>query len=54
MSLNTKATLLWNKTTEDYNTIGTVTGAAHSLKLIIKEFQSIFSFWAASLSSRGK
>jgi hypothetical protein len=27
-----------------HNTTGTTTGAAHSLKLLIKEFQSIFTF----------
>jgi hypothetical protein len=30
------------------------TGVTRSLELLIKEFQSIFSFWAAGLSSRGK
>jgi hypothetical protein len=30
------------------------TGATRSLELIVKEFQSIFSFWAAGLSSREK
>jgi hypothetical protein len=35
------------------NTIGTVIGAMSSLELLIKEFQSIFSFGAAGLSSRG-
>jgi hypothetical protein len=30
------------------------TGATRSLELLIEEFQSIFSFWAAGLSSSGK
>jgi hypothetical protein len=30
------------------------TGAAQSLELLIDEFQSIFSFWVTSLSSRGE
>jgi hypothetical protein len=37
-----------------HNTIGTATGITHSLELLIEEFQSIFSFLAAGLSSRGK
>jgi hypothetical protein len=37
-----------------YNTIGTTTGAEHSLELFIEEFQSIFSFTAAGLCGRGK
>jgi hypothetical protein len=37
-----------------HNSTWMETGATHSLELIIEEFQSIFSFWAASLSSRGK
>jgi hypothetical protein len=36
-----------------HNTTGTATGAAHSLELLIEEFQSIFSF-SAGLSSRGE
>jgi hypothetical protein len=30
------------------------TGATRSLELLVKEFQSIFSFWAAGLSSKGE
>jgi hypothetical protein len=37
-------TLMRKETVEDYNTIGMVTGATHSLELLVKEFQSIFSF----------
>jgi hypothetical protein len=37
-----------------HNSTVMATGATHSLELLIEEFQSIFSFWAASLSSRGK
>jgi hypothetical protein len=37
-----------------YNTTRTAIEATHSLELLIKEFQSIFSFCAAGLSSRGK
>jgi hypothetical protein len=36
-----------------HNTTGTATGAAHNLELLIEEFQSIFSFLAAGLYSRG-
>jgi hypothetical protein len=37
-----------------HNPTGTATGATCSLELFVKEFKSIFSFWAAGLSSRGK
>jgi hypothetical protein len=37
-----------------HNSIGTATGATHSLELLVEEFQSIFSFSAAGLSSKGK
>jgi hypothetical protein len=43
----------WN-TERLYNSTGMATGATRSLELLVKEFQSIFSFWAAGLSSRGK
>jgi hypothetical protein len=33
---------------------GTATGSTRSLELLVEEFQSIFSFGAAGLSSRGK
>jgi hypothetical protein len=36
-----------------HNSTETATGATRSLELFIEEFQSIFSFWAAGLSSRG-
>jgi hypothetical protein len=37
-----------------HNSTGTATGATRNLELLIEEFQSIFSFWAAALSSRRK
>jgi hypothetical protein len=37
-----------------HNSKGTATGATCSLELLVIEFQSIFSFWAAGLSSGGK
>jgi hypothetical protein len=37
-----------------HNSTGTTTGATRSLELLIEEFQSILSFWATGLSSRGK
>jgi hypothetical protein len=37
-----------------HNSKGTATGATCSLELFIEEFQPIFSFSAADLSSRGK
>jgi hypothetical protein len=37
-----------------HNSTETATGATRSLELLVEEFQSIFSFWAAGLSSRGK
>jgi hypothetical protein len=37
-----------------HNSTGMATGTTRSLELLVKEFQSIFSFWAAGLSSRGK
>jgi hypothetical protein len=37
-----------------HNSTGTATEVAHSLELLVKEFQSIFSFWAVGLSSRGE
>jgi hypothetical protein len=36
------------------NTVGTTTGSTSSLELLVDEIQSIFSFLAADLSSRGK
>jgi hypothetical protein len=35
-----------------HNSIGTANGATRSLELFIKEFQSIFSFWAAGENSK--
>jgi hypothetical protein len=37
-----------------HSSTGTTTGATRSIELLIEEFQSIFSFWAAGLSSKGK
>jgi hypothetical protein len=37
-----------------HNTTGTATGAAHILEPLVEELQSIFSFWAVGLSSRGE
>jgi hypothetical protein len=37
-----------------HNTTGMATGATRSQELLVEEFQSIFSFWAVGLSSRGK
>jgi hypothetical protein len=37
-----------------YNSKEMATGATRNLELLIEEFQSILSFWAAGLSSRGK
>jgi hypothetical protein len=37
-----------------HNTTRTATEATHTLELLIEEFQFLFSFWAAGLSSRGK
>jgi hypothetical protein len=37
-----------------HNSTGMATGATCNLELLIEEFQSIFSFSAAGLSSRGK
>jgi hypothetical protein len=37
-----------------HNSTGTATGAARRIELFVEEFQSIFSFLAAGLSSRGK
>jgi hypothetical protein len=42
----------WNGTAEDSITLGTATGATRYLELLIEEFQSIFFFWAAGLSSK--
>jgi hypothetical protein len=39
----------YNETAED-----SITGPTRSLELLVEEFQSILSFWAAGLSSRGK
>jgi hypothetical protein len=37
-----------------HNSTGIATGETRSLELLIEEFQSIFSFWSAGLSNRGK
>jgi hypothetical protein len=37
-----------------HNSAGTTTGITHSLELLVEEFQSILSFCAADLSSKGK
>jgi hypothetical protein len=37
-----------------HNTIGMTIGATRSLEFLVKEFQSILSYLAAGLSSRGK
>jgi hypothetical protein len=37
-----------------HNSTRTAIGATRNLELLIEEFQSIFSLWAAGLSSRGK
>jgi hypothetical protein len=37
-----------------HNSAGTATGAIRSLELFVEEFQTIFSFYAAGLSSRRK
>jgi hypothetical protein len=44
MSLKTKATLVKQNSERLQNTIEIATGAAHSLELLIEEFQSIFTF----------
>jgi hypothetical protein len=54
MSLKTKTTLVKQNSGRLHNATGTVTGATHSLEIFIEEFQSIFSFKAADLSSRRK
>jgi hypothetical protein len=36
-----------------HNTTGMTTGAAHSLELLVEEFQSFVTFWAADLYSGG-
>jgi hypothetical protein len=37
-----------------HDSIGMAIGATRSLELLVEEFQSIISFWAVGLSSRGK
>jgi hypothetical protein len=56
--MSTKRRLSWNGTEQNsrrlHNSIGTAIVVAHSLELLVEEFQSIFTFWVASLYSRGK
>jgi hypothetical protein len=54
MSLKTKKTLTKQNSGRLQNTTGIATRAAQSLELLVKEFQSIFTFCAVGLYSREK
>jgi hypothetical protein len=54
MSLKTMMTLNGTKQWKTPYSTGMTTGATRSVELLVEEFQSIFSFGAADLSSRGK
>jgi hypothetical protein len=54
MSLKTDNSQAKRNSGRLHNSTGMATGATHSLELLIIEFQSIFSFWAAGLSSKRK
>jgi hypothetical protein len=54
MSLKTKATLTKQNSGRLQNTTVIATRAAHILELLIKEFQSIFTFWVAGFYSRSE
>jgi hypothetical protein len=54
MSLKTDDSQAKRNSGRLHNFAGTETGATLSLELLVKEFQSTFSFWVAGLSSRGE